>query len=225
MKMTALQPVLGALAVLALVVACSNGGSPAWTYAPPTPGPTPGAPTGARSPGASSGMSAMPGMPSASPAGSTAPQGSEAAESPEASLAAESPEASRTAESPEASSTVESPEASDGNAPSGQVIELELTSSLQIHQGGQQVSSLAVKAGETIHFKITNTAGFQHDFYIGPPDQLGQNLVSGLPGVPSFDSGTQEFDYTVTADTANLQFGCSLTFHYPTMHGTFTVEP
>jgi uncharacterized cupredoxin-like copper-binding protein len=155
-------------------------------------------------------MSAMPGMPSGSP---------------EASEAPESPEPSDAPQSPQASSAGQSPEASDGTAPAGQVIELELTATLQIHQNGQQVSSLAVKAGETVHFKITNSAGFDHDFFIGPADQLGQNLVAGLPGVPSFTSGTQEFDYTVTADTANLQWGCSLPGHYPTMHGTFSVAP
>jgi len=113
------------------------------------------------------------------------------------------------------------------SAPTGtsRVIELDETASLQIHQAGQQISELAVKAGETVHFKITNSAGFDHDFYIGTPDQLSQNQVSGLPGIPTFQSGTQEFDYTVTADTANLQWGCSLPGHYPLMHGTFTVEP
>jgi len=205
--MTALKPALGALAVLAIVAACSSGGSPTWTYAPPTPSPTPGPPTEAPSPGASSGMSAMPSMPSSSPGSSTGP------------------EASTPVGSPEASSAAESPGASGGTVPTGQVIELELTGSLQIHQAGQQVSELAVKAGETVHFKITNSAGFDHDFYIGTPDQLSQNQVSGLPGIPTFQSGTQEFDYTVTADTANLQWGCSLPGHYPLMHGTFTVEP
>ena len=213
MKMTALRPALGAFAVLALVAACSSG-TPTWTYAPPTPSPSPGPAT----PVPSGGMSAMPGMPSGSP------EASSPAESPTASEPAESPEASSPAGSPAASAPAESPEASEGTAPAGQVIELELTATLQIHQDGQQIDNLTVKNGETVHFKITNTAGFSHDFYIGPADQLGQNLVAGLPGVASFDSGTQEFDYTVTADTANLQFGCSLPGHYPLMHGTFTVE-
>ena len=169
-------------------------------------------------------MSAMPGMPSGSPEPSS-PAASEPAESPEASEPAESPEASSPAESPAASEPAESPEASDGTAPSGQVIELELTADLHIHQNGQPVDNLTVKNGETVHFRITNTAPFQHDFYIGPGDLLGQNLVAGLPGLASFDAGTQEFDYTVTADAANLQWGCSLPGHYPNMHGTFTVEP
>ena len=79
--------------------------------------------------------------------------------------------------------------------------------------------------GETIHFVIDNTADFMHDFFIGPPDALAQNQIAGLPGIPQWESGIQEFDYVVTAETANLQFACSLPGHYPPMHGTFTLVP
>lgn len=115
-----------------------------------------------------------------------------------------------------------SPNASGG---AGQTITLEETSSLTITQNGQAVSNLVVHPGETITFQVTNSAGFPHDFYIGTPDQLTNNQTSGLPGIDQFSSGTQTFTYTVTADTANLQFGCSLPGHYQTMHGTFTVQP
>jgi nitrite reductase (NO-forming) len=104
-------------------------------------------------------------------------------------------------------------------------IELDETGALQITQDGQPVSDLQVKEGETIHFRITNSAGFDHDFYIGTADQLSEGQVAGLPGVPTFQSGTQEFDYTVTAATAGLEFGCTVPGHYQLMHGTFTVEP
>ena len=87
------------------------------------------------------------------------------------------------------------------------------------------MTDLTVKEGETIHFRISNSAGFDHDFYIGTADQLSQGQVDGLPGVPAFASGTQEFDYTVTAATAGLQFGCTVPGHYQLMHGTFTVQP
>lgn len=119
------------------------------------------------------------------------------------------------------------PQASGEPEPSGaiHVIELDENASLQITRDGSLVTELTVKLGETVHFKITNTAGYAHNFYIGKPDALGQNNVSGLPGIPDFSGGTQEFDYTVTADTAGLQWGCSLPGHYPSMHGTFVVEP
>lgn len=64
-----------------------------------------------------------------------------------------------------------------------------------------------------------------HNFYIGPAAQLEDEQTTGLPGIPTFESGTQEFTYTVTADTANLEFACSLLGHYPVMHGTFNVQP
>ena len=106
------------------------------------------------------------------------------------------------------------------------LIELEETVSLQIHQNGQQISSLTVKMGETLHFRITNTAGYPHNFYIGPADKLSQNLVSGLIGIPDFTTGSAEFDYTVTGETASLEWACTVPGgHYQLMHGTFVVEP
>lgn len=96
---------------------------------------------------------------------------------------------------------------------------------MHIVQAGQPVSQLTVKQGDTVTFKVTNTAGFDHNFYIGPAAQLEANDPTGLPGIPTFTTGTQEFTYTVTADTANLQFACTLLGHYGTMHGTFVVQP
>ena len=107
----------------------------------------------------------------------------------------------------------------------GKTIALDENATLQITQDGQPATDLTVKEGETIHFVISNSAGFDHDFYIGTADQLSQGQVDGLPGVPTFASGTQEFDYTVTAATAGLEFGCTVPGHYQLMHGTFTVEP
>jgi hypothetical protein len=114
-----------------------------------------------------------------------------------------------------------SPGASAGTA---RTIEIDLTSSLQFQQGGAQVTELEVQQGETIHFVLDNTAGFAHDFWIGPPDQLAAGTVDGLEGVPEWDSGVQEFDYVVTADTANLQFGCTVPGHFQSMHGSFKVS-
>jgi hypothetical protein len=113
-----------------------------------------------------------------------------------------------------------SPDASAGTA---RTIELELTSSLQIQQDGEQVVELEVQEGETIHFVLDNTAGFSHDFYIGPPDALSSGTVEGLPGVEAWDSGVKEFDYVVTAETAQLEFACTVPGHYQSMHGSFAV--
>jgi uncharacterized cupredoxin-like copper-binding protein len=111
------------------------------------------------------------------------------------------------------------------SAAAGQTISLDLTSSVQIQQDGAQVGELVVHEGETVHFVLDNTAGFGHDFYIGPPDKLSAGTTDGLPGVEQWDSGVREFDYVVTADTANLQFGCTVPGHFQTMHGSFKVVP
>ncbi len=116
------------------------------------------------------------------------------------------------------------PPASPATA-AGRSIALDENGTLQITQDGQPVTDLTVKEGETIHFVISNSAGFDHDFYIGTADQLSGGQIAGLPGVPAFASGTAEFDYTVTAATAGLEFGCTVPGHYQLMHGTFTVEP
>jgi uncharacterized cupredoxin-like copper-binding protein len=114
---------------------------------------------------------------------------------------------------------------SDASPAAGQTITLQLTGALQITQDGKAASVLTVKEGETIHFVIDNIAGFPHNFFIGPADALSQNQVGGLPGIPDWSSGIQEFDYVVTAETAGLQFACTVPGHYPSMHGTFSVVP
>lgn len=93
-----------------------------------------------------------------------------------------------------------------------------------IKQAGQKLQELSVKKGQTYTFKVTNTAGYAHNFYIGPADKLAANDTAGLPGLPQFDSGTQEFQYTPDAD-GQLEFACTVPGHYPTMHGALTVQP
>lgn len=82
---------------------------------------------------------------------------------------------------------------------------------------------MAVQRGQVVTFRISNSAGFAHNFYIGPAGALAANQVSGLPGIPDFNEGTQEFQYTVTDETATLQFACTVPGHYPLMNGTFTI--
>ena len=118
--------------------------------------------------------------------------------------------------------TVENP----GTAASPRVIKLDETASLQItDQTGKQVTVIPVKAGETVTFEVTNTAGFDHNFYIGPQDALQAGNTTGLQGIPTFSSGTQTLTWTVPQSGAGLQFGCVIPGHFTTMHGEFNVIP
>jgi uncharacterized cupredoxin-like copper-binding protein len=141
-----------------------------------------------------------------------------------ASAAASQPAGSPGQSQPAGSPGQSQPAGSPGQG-AARTIELDLTNTLQITQNGSQVTELDVHAGETIHFVINNTAGFDHDFFIGTADQLSQGTTSGLPGVPPFQSGSQKFDYEVTADTDGLQFACTVPGHYQSMHGSFKVVP
>ena len=70
-------------------------------------------------------------------------------------------------------------------------------------------------------FKVTNTAGFAHNFYIGTAEQLQAGDKSNTKGIPDFTQGTQELTYTFASDTP-LQFACIIPGHYGPMHGDFT---
>jgi len=157
------------------------------------------------------------------PVPSTAPAGSPSSSGP-APSAGGSPQASP-ASSPAGSAPASAEASPQASGAAGEVIELVETASVQIVQDGQAVTALTVKSGETYTFRVTNEAGFPHNFYIGPQADLAANNVTGLPGIPDFNEGTQEFQYTVTDETASLEFACTLLGHYPSMNGTFTVEP
>ncbi|HET7676363.1 MAG TPA: plastocyanin/azurin family copper-binding protein [Candidatus Limnocylindrales bacterium] len=117
-----------------------------------------------------------------------------------------------------------SPGGSPGSSPSGNSIELTLTADLQIQRDGQKVAEIAVKKGQTYTFRVTNTAGYAHNFWIGTEEQLKANATDQMTGLPDFPSGTQEFDYTF--DSAGpLAFGCTIAGHLQSMYGTFKIEP
>ncbi len=87
------------------------------------------------------------------------------------------------------------------------------------------MTSIPVVAGQTYTFQITNTAGFDHDFYLGPPDKLTAGTTDGLPGVPVFSTGTQTFTWTADATSTGWQFGCTVPGHFQNMHGDLSLTP
>jgi hypothetical protein len=113
---------------------------------------------------------------------------------------------------------------SPGGSPSGNTIELEETGDLRILQDGEPVTELQVKTGETYTFKVTNSAGFTHDFYIGTAEALEANQTSDLEGIPEFASGTKEFEWTAPAAGTQLQFACTVPGHYQPMHGDLVIQ-
>jgi plastocyanin len=118
------------------------------------------------------------------------------------------------------------PVASPGTAANPRVVAVDETAGVTITDpSGNKLSSIAVVPGETVKFQVTNTAGFDHNFYVGAAPLLVANNVTNLPGVPAFPSGTKEFTYTVPqTDDGTLQFACTLLGHYETMHGKVELQ-
>jgi uncharacterized cupredoxin-like copper-binding protein len=110
-------------------------------------------------------------------------------------------------------------------APSGEprVIELRADASLRFTDpAGTPVSDIPVTPGETIIFRIDNTAGFAHNFWIGTDSELSVPNASTDVGIPDWESGVQELEWTVPADVSGFKFGCTVPGHYTTMQGTFS---
>jgi mono/diheme cytochrome c family protein/uncharacterized cupredoxin-like copper-binding protein len=112
-----------------------------------------------------------------------------------------------------------------GTAQSPRVIKVDETASLTITDDkGSQLGAVPVKAGEVVEFQVTNTAGFDHDFYVGTADDLKAGATANLKGIPAFSSGTKSFTYTVPS-SGQLQFACTIPGHYQTMHGDLQIIP
>ena len=110
-----------------------------------------------------------------------------------------------------------------GTAEEPRVVQLEATSSIQfVDENGNQVTQLEVVEGETIQFEIDNTAGFDHNFYIGTPEELMVPSATTDTGIPNWQSGMQTL--TWTAGGEGLQFACTVPGHYATMHGDIVVQ-
>ncbi len=116
------------------------------------------------------------------------------------------------------------PVESPGTPEAPRQVALDLTGSLSITDpDGAAVPAITVVPGETVEFEVTNSAGFSHNFFIGPEEELS-TTTGDLPdatGIPEFTEGTQTVTWTVPEDVTGLQIACTVPGHYGTMHGDF----
>jgi hypothetical protein len=209
------RTLVAATFVLFAATACASA-SPQWTFAPASapaedaeeslPAASPNPALGdAAPPEASPGLSSGAPSESAAPAASAAPAGTSA---PAASGAPSESAAPATSAAP------------DGQA---QVVEIQATGALRFTTpDGEQVTDIPVTPGTRVVFRVDNTAGFDHNFHIGTDAELSVPNNADLPGIETWSSGVQEFEWEVPADVTSLKFGCTIQGHYALMQGTFS---
>ena len=104
------------------------------------------------------------------------------------------------------------------------VIELEADAAIRFLQDGEQIRELEVTPGETVLFRVDNTAGFPHNLYIGSDEEL--RVMGGVTdvGIPDWNLGVQELEWVVPEDLTDIRFACTVPGHYFTMQGDFIVS-
>jgi hypothetical protein len=105
------------------------------------------------------------------------------------------------------------------------VIEIEADALLRFLQEGEQVLEIGVTPGETVLFRIDNTAGFAHNFWIGLDEEVNLPNAATDIGIPDWDSGIAELEWVVPEDITDLRFSCTVPGHYLLMQGDFVVTP
>jgi uncharacterized cupredoxin-like copper-binding protein/mono/diheme cytochrome c family protein len=124
---------------------------------------------------------------------------------------------------PDGGTTAPPPAGGTPDAP--RVIHIEATSSLEfVDESGTKITQLEVVPGETVQFVVDNTAGFDHNFYIGTPEELQVPFGETATGIPTWQSGEQTLTWTVPEEgLEGLQFACTVPGHYQSMHGDIVV--
>ena len=194
------------LALMFVVVACAGDTGSQWTFAPMT---------------ASEGEQTTELAPDTVAATEEQSAPAEPAGPAEAEVTAEPVDAG---EMPETVATEAPAEAVEPNAGEPRVIDLQADSALRFTDvNGQPVPEIAVTPGETVIFRIDNTAGFQHNFWIGEDSQLSVPAATTDIGIPDWTTGTEELEWVVPDDITDLKFACTVPGHYYTMQGVFTL--
>jgi hypothetical protein len=118
------------------------------------------------------------------------------------------------------------PEPIDGGSTDApRQIMISATAGLQFQdENGAQITQIDVVEGETIEFVVDNTAGFDHNFYIGPEDVVSASSAQSDLGIPTWPSGVQTVTWTVESGDQPLQFACTVPGHYAPMHGDIVIQ-
>ncbi len=112
-----------------------------------------------------------------------------------------------------------------GSADAPRIVHLQATANLQFtDENGTPVSQIEAVPGETIEFVVDNVAGFDHDFWIGTPEELSSPNAETDNGIPAWASGERTLTWTVPSDGGTLQFACTIPGHYYTMQGNIVIQ-
>ncbi len=112
-----------------------------------------------------------------------------------------------------------------GTPENPRVIKLTANAALQfLDESGAQLTQIEAVPGETIEFIVDNTAGFDHNFFIGEAAALQVPFGETEAGIPTWQSGEQSYIWTVPESGAEgLQFACTVPGHYTPMHGDIVI--
>jgi mono/diheme cytochrome c family protein/uncharacterized cupredoxin-like copper-binding protein len=112
-----------------------------------------------------------------------------------------------------------------GTPDAPRVIRMDATSTLTFtDEDGVKLEGIAIVEGETIQFEVVNTAGFEHNFYIGEEEELMAPNGSTAVGIAPWPEGPQTLTWTADTDGVSLQFACTIPGHYQTMHGDIVIQ-
>jgi uncharacterized cupredoxin-like copper-binding protein len=100
------------------------------------------------------------------------------------------------------------------------VVKIEETAALKMVP-----ASVNIPAGKKVCFEVTNTAGFTHNFYVGPQSDIeARNKAASVVGTPDFSSGTQIVEFT-TSGSGPFEYACWIAGHLEAgMKGAITVQ-
>jgi len=104
------------------------------------------------------------------------------------------------------------------------IIDIEATAFLAFLDGrGDPLRTIGLWAGQRVQFRVNNTAGYAHSFYLGPAERLRAGDTEGLPGIPAWTSGIQTLSWVVPEDGTEWAFGCTVTGHHILMNGQLMI--